>query len=266
MARTPYVLIIQSLRRLGLVVVDFRGPTSVQVFDAYPWILAIGVLIAFIWLGLQPALRENRTTSRIDAALIAVLAGLLGARAGYVATHWAYFSERTEETLFFWEGGLSWASGAVLALVGLAIYSRVKSRSFWQFADTLAVPAAIVASAAWLGCMVDRCAYGMKTASTLFTPPSSDMLGNIAPRWPTQALGGLLSLILVGALYGLSQLDLRPGLRAAISISAIALIALVLTFTRGDPMPAIAGIRWDGISSAAILSFGLILLATNLGK
>ncbi len=248
------------------MVVDFRGPTSNHVFDAYPWILAIGVLISIMWLGFQPSLRGNDALSGIDAALIVVLAGLAGARAGYVATHWEYFSERLEQTLFFWQGGLSWAGGATLAIIALAIYVVATKRSFWHHADSLAIPAAMVASAAWLGCMIDRCAYGLKTAPSLFAPASSDMLGNIAPRWPTQAIGGLLSLVLVGALYGLSQLDLRPGVLAAISISAIALVALVLSFTRGDPMPAIAGIRWDGLSSAVILSMGLIALTANLSK
>jgi prolipoprotein diacylglyceryltransferase len=92
------------------------------------------------------------------------------------------------------------------------------------------------------------------------------MIGNIAPRWPTQTLGGLLSLIVVGVLYWLSHLDLRPGLLAALSLSLVALIALALSFTRGDPMPAFVGIRWDGLGSAAVLSLGLIALVVNLGK
>ena len=92
------------------------------------------------------------------------------------------------------------------------------------------------------------------------------MIGNIAPRWPTQALGVLLYLVVVGVLVWLSHLDLRPGLLAALSLSFVALIALGLSFTRGDPMPALAGMRWDGLGSAAVLSLGLIALVVNLGK
>ena len=131
--------------------------------------------------------------------LIALMAGLLGARAGYVATHWDYFSQRLDETLYFWQGGLSWAAGAFGALIGLAVYILLTRRPFWSLLDALAIPAAIVASAAWLGCLIDRCAYGFKTAPGLLTPPAPDMIGNIAPRWPTQTLGVLLSLIVVGA-------------------------------------------------------------------
>ena len=234
--------------------------------NAYPWVLAIGALISLLWLGLQPTQRESEATVRIDAGIIALLAGLLGARVGYVATHWSYFSQRPDEALYFWQGGLSWAAGAFGALVGLGVYVLLSRRSFWRIVDALAIPAAIVASAAWLGCLIDRCAYGFKTAPGLLTPPAPDMIGNIAPRWPTQALGGLISLIVVGVLYWLSHLDLRPGLLAALSLSLVALIALALSFTRGDPMPVFAGIRLDGLGSAAILSLGLIALVVNLGK
>ncbi|MFQ5942744.1 MAG: prolipoprotein diacylglyceryl transferase [Anaerolineales bacterium] len=246
--------------------VDSRGPPDLSVHDAYPWIFAIGAVVSFFWLGLQPTKRDIDATARIDAGLIALLTGLIGARIGYVATHWGYFSQRPSEAFYFWEGGLSWAAGAIGALVGLAIYVLLTRRSFWQNADTLAIPAAILASAAWLGCLVDRCAYGLKTAPGFFTPPAPDVIGNIVPRWPTQALGGLLSLMVVGALYWASHLDLRPGLLAALSLSLVAVIALVLSFTRGDPMPALAGIRWDGLGSAAILSLGLTAVVVNLGR
>jgi phosphatidylglycerol:prolipoprotein diacylglycerol transferase len=242
--------------------VDLLGPLDLHVNNAYPWVLAIGALISMLWLGLQPTKRENEA----NAGLIALLAGLLGARVGYVATHWSYFSQRPDEALYFWQGGLSWAAGAFGALVGLGVYAVLSRRSFWRLVDALAIPAAIIASFAWLGCLVDRCAYGFKTAPGLLTPPAPDMIGNIAPRWPTQTLGGLLSLIVVGVLYWLSHLDLRPGLLAALSLSLVALIALALSFTRGDPMPAFAGIRWDGLGSAAVLSLGLIALVVNLGK
>ena len=234
--------------------------------NAYPWVLAIGALISLLWLSLQPTQRESEVTVRIDAGIIALLAGLLGARVGYVATHWSYFSQRPDEALYFWQGGLSWAAGAFGALVGLGVYVLFSRRSFWRIVDALAIPAAIVASAAWLGCLIDRCAYGFKTAPGLLTPPAPDMIGNITPRWPTQALGGLISLVVVGVLYWLSHLDLRPGLLDALSLSLVALIALALSFTRGDPMPAFAGIRLDGLGSAAILSLGLIAFVVNLGK
>ena len=252
--------------------VDFRGPRDQGLSDAYPWVLAAGALVSLVWLGFVSKidLRRGESNSnrmaRIDSGLVALLCGLIAARLGYVATHWTYFSERPAEIIYYWDGGLSWAAGAVGVLVGLAIYVALTHRSFWQDADALAIPAAILAAAAWTGCLLDRCAYGQRTASGFLTPPAPDMLGNVAPRWPTQALGGLLALILVGGLYWAWQLDLRPGLLAALSLSLIAAIALALSFTRGDPMPAIAGLRVDGLGAGAILLLGLGAMTVRIRR
>ena len=246
--------------------VDSRGSLDLGVSDAYPWILALGALISFLWLIFQPSERESEATASIDAGLIALLAGLLGARIGYVATHWNYFSARPEEAAFFWQGGLSWSAGAVAALIALALYAMFSRRSIRSLIDELAIPAVIVASAAWLGCLIDRCAYGLKAAASPLTPPTPDMIGNIAPRWPTQTIGLLLSLVAVGVLYWLSNLDLRPGILGALALSIVALIALALAFTRGDPMPALAGLRMDGLSSAALLSLGLVAIGVSAFK
>ena len=160
--------------------VDFRGPLDLRVNNAYPWVFAIGALISLLWLGLQPAKQESDQAVRIDAGLIALLAGLIGARIGYVATHWSYFSQRPDQAFYFWQGGLSWAAGAFGALIGLGVYVLLSRHSFWRLVDALAIPAAIVASAAWLGCLIDRCAYGFRTSPGLLTPPAPDMIGNIS--------------------------------------------------------------------------------------
>ena len=246
--------------------VDSRGPLDLGVSDAYPWIFAAGALISFLWLAFRPLRQEGESTASIDAGLVVLIAGLLGARIGYVATHWNYFGPQLEEAFYFWQGGLSWTAGAIAALIALAIYSLLSRVSFKELGDSLAIPAAIIAAAAWLGCLIDRCAYGLKTSSGLLTPPAPDMIGNIFPRWPTQTIGLLLSLAAIAALYWLSHMNIRPGLLGALSLSLVALIALALSFTRGDPMPALAGMRLDGLSSAALLSLGLVAIGVSAVK
>jgi peptidoglycan/LPS O-acetylase OafA/YrhL len=44
-----------------------------------------------------------------------------------------------------------------------------------------------------------------------------------------------------------------PGLRGAIALGGIALIAMALSLTRGDPMPLIGPARLDTVAAAAIL-------------
>ncbi|HLE03405.1 MAG TPA: prolipoprotein diacylglyceryl transferase family protein, partial [Anaerolineales bacterium] len=192
--------------------------------NAYPLALAAGALLGLLWLGLAPFERQSKaddSVARIDAGLIALLAGLVGGRLAYVVTHWEYFGSRVIESVWFWNGGLSWAGAALAALLGVAIYDRLARRPFWPEADQLAIPAAIVGATSWLGCLVDACAYGRRAAPGLLTPPAPDLLGNLVPRWPTQAIGGVYTLLVLLVLFRLAQLGLRSGLLAAIALSLL---------------------------------------------
>lgn len=230
------------------------------MMNAYPLALAAGALLGLLWLGLAPFERQAKaddSVARIDAGLIALFAGLLGGRLAYVVTHWEYFGSQVIESVWFWKGGLSWAGAALAGLLGVAIYDRVARRPFWPEADRLAIPAAIVGAISWLGCLVDACAYGRRAAPGLLTPPAPDLLGNLAPRWPTQAIGGVYTLLVLLMLFRLAQLGLHSGLLATIALSLLSAGPLAIAWIRGDPMPVMAGLRLDGVASAALLALGL---------
>ncbi len=249
--------------------VNFPGPLDRAVSNAYPLVLATGALLGLLWLGLAPLERQTKageTVARIDAGLIALSCGLLGARLGYVLTHWSYYSTRVFEAAWFWQGGLSWAGGALGALIGVAAYDKITRRPFWGEADLLAIPAAIVGAAGWLGCLLDACAYGRRTPPGPLTPPAPDLLGNLAPRWPAQAIGGVYTLLVILALNRLSQLGLRPGLLAAAALTLLSAGALGIAWIRGDPMPVLAGLRLDGVASAGLLALGLSGIAIRARK
>ena len=228
--------------------------------NAYPLALAAGALLGLLWLGLAPLERHtgaDDSVARIDAGLVALFAGLLGGRLAYVLTHWGYYGSRVIESFWFWRGGLSWAGGALAALMGVAVYDRLCRRPFWAEADGLAIPAAILGATSWLGCLMDACAYGRRAPAGLLTPPAPDLLGNLAPRWPTQAIGGVYSMLIMLLLFRLAQRDLRSGLLAALALSLLSAGPLALAWIRGDPMPVMAGLRLDGVASAALLARGL---------
>ena len=79
-----------------------------------------GILIALaMFLGLFITERlakktEQNTEQYLDLAIRVVIAGLLGARAGYVLTHWQYFITDQGSVFDIRDGGMS-ATGAVIA-------------------------------------------------------------------------------------------------------------------------------------------------------
>ena len=78
-------------------------------FTTYSLALTLGILLAgALLLGPAPRAALGR---RIDAVLLALALGLIGARLLHVALHWNYFFNRFEEALRIEAGGLD-ARGA----------------------------------------------------------------------------------------------------------------------------------------------------------
>lgn len=236
------------------------------MLNAFPYIFTLGAMVSLLWLGLsgtnrgsvfRSSTRTSRPVARIDAGLAALAAGLVSARTGFVSLHWAYYASRPYETLWFWQGGLSWVCGAIGAVLGLGLYCALTRHSFWLLIDTLAMPGMVIALAGWVGCLADGCAYGRVLDSPLWASPTPDMFGGRLPRWPTQTVGVFYSLLALVMLYWLADLRLQPGVLACGSLSMIAAGAFVLSFTRSDPAMLLIGLRLDTVGSAAILLLAL---------
>ncbi len=239
-----------------------RMTLGAVVQNAFPYILTLGVIVSLLWLGLQgtnriTGFRVSARTSlpviRIDAGLAALGVGLISARLGFIVLHWEYYASKPVEMLWFWQGGLSWVSGALGAILGLGLFCVLTRHPFWPLADSMALPGMIVALACWSGCLADGCAYGKTLDSPLWASPTPDMFGSRVPRWPTQMVGVVYSSLALVMLHWLAGLRPKPGILACISLSMIAAGALLLSFARSDPIKLLGGLRFDTWGAAAIL-------------
>jgi phosphatidylglycerol:prolipoprotein diacylglycerol transferase len=231
------------------------------VGQAYPLIFTLGVAASLLWLALSGP--ERGHAARVDAGLAALAGGLVGARAGFVLVHLDYFASRPAETLWFWQGGLSWVGGAIGACASLLIFALASRQSLWPVADALALPTALMALAGWGGCLLEGCAYGRRAEPGPLTLVSTDMLGWTMPRYPTQAAGMIYSLLVVALIFWLGGRRKPSGLLACLGLTLVAAGALALAFTRGDPVASISGLRLDGVGAAAVLLPALILLGAR---
>lgn len=241
--------------------------------NAYPLVFTIGTLLGFLWIGLtgsaRPRTLQGLSTApqriqSFDAALFMLTGGLIGARSSYVLLHWGYYATRPIEAFMLWQGGLTWVGGALGALLGLLLYARLSRLAFWPLADRLAVPGVLVALSAWLGCLVEGCAYGRRVDESTWAPVVKDMFAGLAPRWPTQAVGVIFSLLTILVLLRVSERNLKQGITASLGLSLIALCAFGLSFTRSDPVMLLAGMRLDSVGAAAVLLIALSSLLIRL--
>lgn len=234
---------------------------------AYPMLFAIGVLAGFLWMGWSSAGEDAAlqyggsllsTSECVDAGLVALTTGLVGARAGFVILHWGYYQGRLAEIVRFWEGGLTWVGGVLGALLGLALFAWLRKIHFWSLADALIVPGTILASACWTGCLVEGCAFGQPVgAGFALAPPQRDMFGVEAARWPTQAIGAVYSLLLILAHHLWRFRPVRAGMRSSLGLVLLAAGGLGLSFIRADAAGALFGIRIDALGSGGVLVMGL---------
>jgi prolipoprotein diacylglyceryl transferase len=90
------------------------GPLSIHYYGV---LIGVGALLA-IALGRRRWAALGGDPDLVDrVGFVAVLAGLLGGRTGYVLTHLDSFADRPWAVLFLWEGGLAIFGGLTVGIV-----------------------------------------------------------------------------------------------------------------------------------------------------
>lgn len=94
------------------------GPVTV-----YTWGIFVGLgILAATWVAVQRGRRSGIAPQQLwDLVFWAVLAGIVGARALYVAEYWRDFVEAPWQAIAIWEGGMS-AFGAILGGVPVGFW------------------------------------------------------------------------------------------------------------------------------------------------
>jgi phosphatidylglycerol:prolipoprotein diacylglycerol transferase len=228
------------------------------VSQAYPLLLAAACFAGLVWLDRRLPAEFPR---RLEAGLILLAGGLVGARLGFAALHWRYYMERPAEVAWLWQGGLSWVGAAAGVLTVAGLLSLWVDIPFATLMDALAVPAAVISLAVWTGCLVEGCAFGRSVA---WGPVGYDTLGFATRRWPTQAAGMLLSGGVLAALLPWVNRTLRPGRLGAGTLTSLAGGMTLLSLTRGDPSLIVGAWRVDTIASAIVFLAGVALILRSL--
>lgn len=233
-------------------------------------VLALSAGLALTWgaarrAGLPP-------TDVLDVALVAVLVGVIGARAGYVAVNWDYYRSHTNEMVAVWQGGLVWHSGWAGGVIGAAVASA------WRKLDLRAVlnaltPGLMAGTAlGWIGCYLAGAAYGREVFPGdqwwFLAADLPDMYGLRNPRFATQLLGAAWAAMC----FGISNIEYRmanggfaaSGIRFAATMMFYSAGMFVLGFTRGDAVPLLGAWRLDQVIDAGIVAVGSVYILWSI--
>lgn len=137
------------------------GPVSVRL---YSLTFLTGVIAAFFVASILKA-RFGISAGELENLFsLAVLGGLIGARAHHVLSEWSYYSVQPEMILRFWRGGLGLYGGIAGATLAVACYCRIRRLDFWKAAGLLAVPLPLAQALGRWGNFFNQEAYGVPTA------------------------------------------------------------------------------------------------------
>jgi len=125
-----------------------------------------GMLLALaMFLGLFVTERlakktEQNTEQYLDLAIRIVLAGVAGARIGYVITHWQLFINDQANVLNISDGGMSFNGAVIAGIIVSFLYCKQKKLSWLQVCDT-ALPGVVLGQVlASVGGFFDRSSLG----------------------------------------------------------------------------------------------------------
>lgn len=142
------------------------GPLTLRTFGL---MTAIGVVLGILFAA-NHAERYGMTrddTYRLGTRM--VLAGVIGARVTWVATHWDQIEDPVD-VIAVWEGGLQFSGGFIAAIaLGLPTFLRWNRIQRWQLLDGFAVATVIGAAFGRLGCLSVGEHFGKQTDFLLAT-------------------------------------------------------------------------------------------------
>ncbi len=238
------------------------GRIGPLVLRSYSVMLDAAILAGLGMLAYRGWKVEGKPTRWLDAGLVALVAGVIGARAEHVLIHFDYFAEHPLEIAQVWLGGLEWHLAVALGLAGLALGCRRKDVSFRDAIDALAPILSAGAGLAYGGCWLSACGYGREVPSLADTPrfisaELPDIYGTVAPRLNSQVFGVAASLILLGVALILAWRLQHKGVRLWIVLALLSGAAFAINATVGDPAPMVGPLRLDQCFDLAMMVIGL---------
>lgn len=138
------------------------GPFPVHT---YGFLIACGFLVALSVLK-RLAIRSKLDPEQIlDLAFWCLLIGFLGARVLYIITRASFFIDNPLEIFKFWEGGLVFLGGPIVAIPFLIWTLRRKKLDPWKVLDVLTPGLVIAHMFGRFGCLAAGCCYGKPTGT-----------------------------------------------------------------------------------------------------
>ena len=250
------------------------GPIIFQVGSfALRW---YGLLIAsavLIGLTLSQYLAQRRGVDPDllgDLAIWLVLFAIPSARIYYVLFEWQEYSQRPEDIIAIWKGGIAIHGAIIGGTLGTIIFARLKRTSFWQLLD-LVVPSVILGQAIgrW-GNFFNSEAFGRPTdlpwklyIAPAYRPPGFFNYEYFHPTFLYESLWnlGIFILLLSIFFWGLKRRNsLKVGTLPGVYLIGYSLGRVWIEGLRTDSL-MLGPLRIAQVISLSAIALGALILA-----
>lgn len=238
---------------------------GVRIYS-YGFFIALGYLAA---LGLGRALARSRGLDPapfMDLAFIAIASGVVGARVLYVLTEPETFLRNPAEIFNFWNGGLVFYGGFLMATVACLAYGIWKKMPLWPSTDIVVTGVALAHGFGRIGCFAAGCCHGNYCPYPWAVHNDTDFVAKQfrgQPLHPVQLYESLSLFALAGLLSWLIYRRKAPdGVPALLYLAGYALIRYVMELYRGDDDRGV--VLGGAFSTSQGIALGLMALALGL--
>jgi phosphatidylglycerol:prolipoprotein diacylglycerol transferase len=228
--------------------------------------LAIAFLVG-TWIALREARRLRIDGDRlVTVILVALIAGVLGARAMYVIEHVEQFRREWGSALALWQGGLTLYGGVVAGAAAALVAARRLQLPMWTVADALTPSLALGMMFGRVGCYLNGCCYGHPTHMPWGVVFPADSFAGLefgtAPVHPSQIYLSLAGLALFALAWFLRTRVRTPGVLFWLFIALFGLTRIPLDLTRAYEAEAqVAHIGGWTLTESQVMSFTMALFA-----
>ncbi|HWN71681.1 MAG TPA: prolipoprotein diacylglyceryl transferase [Haliangium sp.] len=164
--------------------------------------------------------------------------------------------------LKFWQGGLTFYGGLLLAIPGGIWFVRRRRLDIGRVADIAAPCTMLGLFFGRLGCFLNGCCYGVPTASW----PGVEFPGHLGPVHPTQLYEAAGALVLAVALYAAMRRRTAGGAAGrgemfGWMLVGYGILRAVLEIYRADPRGGLGPLSTSQIISIPLIAIGAVVIA-----
>ena len=141
----------------------FKIPLTPLTIKSYGLMMVVGFLGAVMVIRYLSRHFTRDPQLITNAALYALIAGVVGARAFFVLHYFDRYSADPRSVFAIWNGGLEVIGGVMLAIAVILLYGRYHKLPTRHYLDVLAVGLVVALTFGRVGCFLNGCCYGRPT-------------------------------------------------------------------------------------------------------